>query len=44
MNRGAGYKDIFKTEKHRMMFLDLLAEATSLFGIMWNSYVDTERP
>ena len=38
MNRGAGYKDIFKTEKHRLMFLDLLAEATSLFGIRIHAY------
>lgn len=44
MGQPWGYKDIFKTEKHRLMFLGMIAEATSLFGIRWNSYVDIERP
>jgi REP element-mobilizing transposase RayT len=38
MNRGAGRKDIFKTDDHRLIFLDLLAEASNLFGIKIHAY------
>jgi len=38
MNRGAGYQEIFKTKKHREMFLDLLSDASSLFGIKIHAY------
>lgn len=38
MNRGAGYKNIYKSEKHKAMFLELLAEASSTFGIEIHAY------
>lgn len=38
MNRGAGYQDIFKTNKHRQMFLELLADASNLVGIKVHAY------
>lgn len=38
MNRGAGYQHIYKSEKHRVIFLELVAEAVSLFGIEIHAY------
>lgn len=38
MNRGAGYQEIFKTDKHRKIFLELLADASSLFGVKVHAY------
>ena len=38
MNRGAAYQEIFKTNKHRQLFLDLLEDASSLFGIRIHAY------
>ena len=33
MNRGAGKRDIFKTNNHRMKFLEIIAQAVKLFGV-----------
>lgn len=38
MNRGAGYQDIYKSVKHREIFLDLLQEASRIFGIEVHAY------
>jgi REP element-mobilizing transposase RayT len=38
MNRGAGHREIFKADKHREIFLDLLEEASSLFGVKVHAY------
>lgn len=38
MNRGVSHKNIFKNDKHRLTFLDLLGEAASLFQIKIHSY------
>src|ERR1700722_14362351 len=38
MNRGAGRKDIFKTDEHRNIFLDLLGQANKLFGAEFHAY------
>lgn len=38
MNRGAGYKKIYKSSKHRKIFLDLLEDASQLFGIEVHAY------
>lgn len=33
MNRGAGHKKIYKTTLHRNKFIELLGEASKLFGM-----------
>ena len=33
MNRGSGYQDIFKEDKHRVIFLDLLSEVSLVYGV-----------
>ena len=38
MNRGAGRKNIYKSAKHRQIFLDLLEDASQLFGIEIHAY------
>jgi putative transposase len=38
MNRGAARKDIFNSDRHRRMFLELLSEAVGLFGIKIHAY------
>ena len=38
MNRGAGHKPIFKTDLHRKIFIELLAEANKLFKIEIHAY------
>lgn len=38
MNRGAGRKDIFKCDEHRMMFLELLADASRIFQVEVHGY------
>jgi len=38
MNRGGGYRDIFKEAKHQKMFLDLLREITEMFGVEIHAY------
>lgn len=38
MNRGAGYRAIYKSERHRTLFLEVLAEAASVFGLEVQAY------
>jgi len=38
MNRGAGRKNIFKSNQHREIFIELLAEANQLFGVEIHAY------
>jgi putative transposase len=38
MNRGAGFQRIFKTIKHRQIFISLLAEVSKLFGVEIHAY------
>lgn len=38
MNRGAGYQPIYKTNKHRYLFLEILTQASELFGIEIHGY------
>ena len=38
MNRGAGRQDIFKTDKHRRKFLEIVAQAVKLFGVEIHAY------
>ena len=33
MNRGAGYRDIFNNDIHRMIFADLLSQITKMFQV-----------
>ena len=33
MNRGSGYQDIFKEDKHRFIFLDLLSEVSLVYVV-----------
>ena len=33
MNRGAGYRNIFYNDTHRMLFLDLLSQITKMFRV-----------
>ena len=38
MNRGAGYRDIYASERHRQIFLEVLKEAIDQFGIEIHAY------
>jgi putative transposase len=38
MNRGAGKQDIFKTDNHRMKFLEVVAQTVKLFGVEIHAY------
>ena len=38
MNRGAGYHDIFSSDDHRSMFLDLLRELHETFQVNIHAY------
>ena len=38
MNRGAGRKNIFKTDMQKEIFLELLGEANKIFGIEIHAY------
>jgi putative transposase len=38
MNRGAGYQNIFHSEKHKHLFLSLLGEASGQFNIQIHAY------
>lgn len=33
MNRGAGYRNIFRNDNHRMLFLDLLSQISKIFRV-----------
>ena len=38
MNRGAAYQEIFTSDVHRFLFLDLLSEIKNLFGVECHAY------
>jgi putative transposase len=38
MNRGAGFRNIFEDKEHRLLFLEILAEAKQLYGIEIHAY------
>lgn len=38
MNRGAGYRPVFETDRHRGLFLELLAQISETFGVELHAY------
>ena len=38
MNRGAAYQEIFISDVHRFLFLDLMGEIRNLFGVECHAY------
>jgi len=38
MNRGAAYRDIYKTTKQRKLFLELLSEINEMFKVEVHAY------